>query len=58
MDQLPLKHPNLYKKFVSGYHGVSKSKQSSHFNSVSTDMAFQQSLNRDSKTKGKTSILY
>ena len=58
MEQLPLKHPYLYQKFIRGYHAVSISKQSSYFNSVSTHMALEKSLNRNSKTKCKTSILH
>ena len=58
MEQLPLKHPYLYQKFIRGYHAVSISKQSSYFNSVSTHMALEKSLNRNSKTKYKTSILH
>ena len=53
MDQLPLKHPNLYYKFVSGYHGVSRSKQSSHFNSVSTEWLSNKALTEIQKLKVK-----
>ena len=52
MAELPTKHPALYESFVNGQHTVSRSKSNSSFNCVSTDMALEQSLNRDSKAKG------
>ena len=52
MTQLPSTHPELYQHFLNGYHTVSRSKDLSKFNSVSTDMALEQSLNKDTKTKG------
>ena len=52
MHELPSKHPDLYHNFVIGNHAVSRNKNKSSFNSVSTDMALEQSMNRDSKTKG------
>ena len=53
MKELPSKHPELYKNFMNGNHTVSRCKKQSTFNNVSTDMALEQSMNRDSKTKGK-----
>ena len=52
MMQLPEKHPELYEAFLKGYHTVSRNKKPSKFNGVSTDMALEQSMNRDTKTKG------
>ena len=52
MLQLPEKHPELHQHFMNGCHTVSRSKKESKFNSVSTDLALEQSLNKDSKTKG------
>ena len=52
MLELPVKHPELYQHFVSGFHTVSRCKKESKFNCVSTDMALEQSMNRHSKTKG------
>ena len=52
MAELPAKHPALHESFVNGQHIVSRSKSNSSFNCVSTDMALEQSLNRDSKAKG------
>ena len=58
MDQLAVKYPDVYDNFMMGKHTVSRSKTASTFNSVSTDMALEQSFNRDSKTKGQiTSFL-
>ena len=56
MIRLPEKHPEIYNAFTNGYHTVSRSKKASKFNCVSTDMALEQSLNRDTKTKGGKSI--
>ena len=43
MHELPMKHPELYDNFINGNHTVSRSKKQSSFNSVSTDMALEQS---------------
>ena len=51
MIQLPDNYPDVYQEFLNGKHAVSKSK--SGFNSVATDMALEQSFNRDSIMKGK-----
>ena len=42
MYELPEKHPDLYQHFMNGLHTVSRSKASSNFNCVSTDMALEQ----------------
>ena len=52
MLRLPIDHPDLHERFQSGCHTVSRSPTDSRFNMVSTDMALEQSMNRDSKTKG------
>lgn len=52
MLRLPTEHPDLYEKFQIGCHTVSRNKKVSEFNCVSTDMALEQGMNRDSKTKG------
>lgn len=52
MKDLPSTHPHLYEMFLCGYHTVSRKKTQSSFNCVSTDMALEQSLNKDTKTKG------
>lgn len=52
MMRLPIDHPDLHKRFRSGCHAVSRCPTESKFNMVSTDMALEQSMNRDSKTKG------
>jgi len=52
MISLPEKHPDIYEAFINGCHRVSRSKKDSKFNCVSTDMALEQSMNRDTKTKG------
>ena len=53
-DMLRLPHfaPEVHLTFLDGKHVVSRSKEKSHFNSVSTDMALEQSLNHESKVKG------
>lgn len=53
MKKLPDNHPDLHENFINGYHAVSRAKNKSSFNCVSTDMALEQSLNKDTKTKGK-----
>lgn len=50
MRQLPEKAPEVYNEFMNGNHAVSRSSQS--FNQVWTDMALEQSVNRDSKSIG------
>jgi len=52
MLRLPTEHPELYQMFLQGCHIVSRSNHEDKFNCVSTDMALEQSMNRDSKTKG------
>ena len=49
MQQLQQKHPEVYKEFVEGQHAISRSSQP--FASVWTDMALEQSINLDSKSK-------
>ena len=53
MLRLPEVYPQVFEHFMDGKHTVSRSKSKSWFNTVSTDMALEQSLNRDCKTKGK-----
>ena len=50
--RLPQEEPEAYTAFKEGNHSVSRSKTVSKFNHVSTDMALEQGLNRDSKMKG------
>ena len=52
MQRLPEAHPDLFQQFKGGNHAVARSKTQSVFNCVATDMALEQSMNRDSKTKG------
>ena len=52
MIRLKDKNPDVFNEFSNGNHVVSQAKSSSKFNTVSTDMALEQSMNRDSKTKG------
>ena len=52
MQQLPNKFPDVYANFENGKHGVSRATAPSYFNSVATDMALEQSFNKDSKGKG------
>ena len=54
MIQLPDNYPDVYQEFLNGKHAVSKS----GFNSVATDMALEQSFNRDSKMKGKNLYVF
>ena len=53
MIELPKTHPFIYECFKNGMHTVSRNSKPSSFNCVSTDMALEQSLNKDTKTKGK-----
>ena len=50
MHQIESKHPRVYVEFMRGNHVVCRS--SHPFSQVSTDMALEQSINADSKTKG------
>ena len=50
MNQMEIKHPTVYRQFMSGNHVVSRA--SNPFSQVSTDMALEQSINGDSKSKG------
>ena len=50
MNQIESKHPTVYREFMSGNHVVSQA--SNPFFQVSTDMALEQSINADSKSKG------
>ena len=49
MNLLESNHPDVYREFISGNHRISRSKQP--FAQVWTDMALQQSINLDSKSK-------
>jgi len=50
MHSLESKHPEVYQEFMAGNHSVSHSQQP--FAQVWTDMALEQSVNLDSKSKG------
>ena len=50
MEQLQQKHPTVYQRFMEGDHVINRSSQP--FSSVWTDMALEQSINLDSKSKG------
>ena len=50
MKQLVTKHPEVHQEFVNGSHAVSRS--SKPFAQVWTDMALEQSINADSKSRG------
>ena len=50
MKQLATKHPDVHHEFVNGNHAVSRS--SNPFAQVWTDMALEQSINADPKSKG------
>ena len=52
MIRLKDKNLDVFNEFSNGNHVVIRAKCSSKFNTVSTDMALEQSMNRDSKTKG------
>ena len=49
-EQLQQKHPTVYQRFMEGDHVISRSSQP--FSSVGTDMALEQSINLDLKSKG------
>ena len=51
MTALSFKHPLVYKVFLYENHSVSRSQHS--FSKVSKDLALEQSVNRDSKSKGR-----
>ena len=51
MKRLPTAHSDLHDAFMNGFHSVSRNKSPSNFNLVSTDMALEKSMNRDTKTK-------
>ena len=54
MEILPQKYPKVYNQFLAVKHTVSRAKDDSAFNNtVATDTALEQSLNRDSKIKGR-----
>ena len=50
MAALSSKHPLVHKEFLDGNHSVSRSNHP--FSKVSTNMPLEQSINRDSKSKG------
>ena len=50
MHKLEVRHPKVFKEFSAGNHSVSRSQQP--FAEVWTDMALEQSINLDSKSKG------
>ena len=50
MQRLELTHPDVYKEFAAGNHSISRPGQP--FSQVSADMALEQSVNADSKSRG------
>ena len=50
MHKLEVRHHNVFKKFSAGNHSISQSQQP--FAKVWTDMALEQSIKLDSKSKG------
>ena len=52
MIRLKDKNPDFFNEFSNDNYVVSREKCWSKLNTVSTDMALEQSMNRDSKTKG------
>ena len=50
MEKLQQKHPTVYQRFMEGDHVISRSSQP--YSSVWTDMALEQSINLDPKSKG------
>ena len=50
MRQLKSKHPKVHDEFVTGNFSISRTGQP--FSQVATDMALEQSINADSKSKG------
>ena len=51
MQQLELTQPDVYNEFAAGNHTISRSGQP--FSQVSTDMALEQSINAESKSRGE-----
>ena len=51
MRRLPQTAPAVHNEFVKGNHPVKRT-PNSKFNQVWTDMGIQQTINRESKTKG------
>ena len=51
MWQLATKHPQVHQEFTNGYHAVSRSGKP--FGQVWTNMALEQAINADSKSKGR-----
>ena len=58
MIQLKDKNPDIFNEFSNGNHVVLRTKFSSKFNKVSTDIALEQGMNRDSKTKGNLKLTW
>ena len=56
MIQLKDKNPDVFNEFSNGNHVALRTKCSSKFDKVSTDIALEQSINRDSKTKGNLKL--
>ena len=56
MIQLKDKNPDVFNEFSNGNHVVLRTKCSSKFNKVSTNIALEQGMNRDSKTKGNLKL--
>ena len=50
MQRLELTHPGVYNEFAAGNHSISRSGQP--FSQVSADMALEQLINADSKSRG------
>ncbi|KAJ8024355.1 hypothetical protein HOLleu_34252 [Holothuria leucospilota] len=50
MNNLPQSHPIAHQEFIYGDHSVNRS--GNPISNVSSDMALEESINRDSKTKG------
>lgn len=50
MNQLEVTHPDVFNEFATGNHSISRSGQP--FSQVSTDMALEQSINAESKSRG------
>ena len=50
IHKLEERHPNIFQEFSPGNHSISRSQQL--FAQVCTDMALEQSINLDSKSKG------
>ena len=51
MSQLPTTHPYIYEELMKGHFGIQR--QNSHgFAQVACDMSIEQTVNRDTKTRG------